>query len=128
MNAENPNIVPLKEINEQEKFCRNKMEIKEAQTIVNKRIEDLGGYWQPLSMLARITEELGELARAINIKYGEKKAKYEGDGREIEKELGDVAFTLLAISNRCNVNLENALKKKMGEDYEIDKQTYIKNK
>ena len=104
------------------------MEIKEAQTIVNKRIQELGGYWQPLSMLARITEELGELARAINLKYGEKKAKSKEDGREIEKELADVAFTLLAISNKCDINLENALKKKMEEDLKIDKQTYTDNK
>ena len=128
MNAENQNIAHLEEINEQEKFCKNKMEINKAQKEVDKRIQELGGYWQPLSMLARITEELGELARAINIKYGEKKAKHEKDGREIEKELADVAFTLLAISNRCDVNLENALKKKMEEDLKIDKQTYTDKK
>ncbi len=104
------------------------MEIKEAQEKVDKRIQKLGGYWQPLSMLARITEEMGELARAINIKHGEKKSKYSGDGREVEKELADVEFTLLAIANRCGVNLENALEKKMKEDSEIDKQTYTNNK
>ncbi len=102
------------------------MEIKETQKIVDKRIQELGGYWQPLSMLARITEELGELARAINIKYGEKKAKSKEDGRDLEKELADVMFTLFAIANRCGVNLEEVLIEKMGEDYKIDKQTYNK--
>jgi len=126
MNVENQNI--KKKEKGQERFYRNKMEIKEAQKIVDERIQELGGYWQHLSMLARITEELGELARAINIKYGEKKAKFEGDGKELEKELGDFIFTILAIANKCNVNLEKVLIEKMGEDYSRDKKTYVDNK
>jgi len=124
MNVENQNI--KKKVKELGRFYKNKMEIKETQKIVDKRIQELGGYWQPLSMLARITEELGELARAINIKYGEKKAKSKEDGRDLEKELADVMFTLFAIANRCGVNLEEVLIEKMGEDYKIDKQTYNK--
>jgi len=100
------------------------MEIRDAQEKVDKRIQELGGYWQPLSMLARITEEVGELARAMNIKYGDKRSKHEGDGRDLEKELADVQFTLLAIANRCEVDVEKALKEKMGEIYERDKRTY----
>lgn len=124
MNVENQNI--KKKANEPGRFYRNKMEINKAQKIVDERIQELGGYWQPLSMLARITEELGELARAINIKHGEKRAKHEEDGKELEKELADVMFTLFAIANRCGVNLQEVLIEKMGEDYSRDKQTYNK--
>jgi len=104
------------------------MDIKEAQEKVDKRIQELGGYWQPLSMLARLTEEMGELARAMNIKYGEKRAKNDEDGRNLEKELADVQFTILAIANRCDISVEKALIEKMGEDYNIDKQTYMGDK
>ncbi len=44
------------------------MEISEAQKKVDELIQSFGGYWEPLSMMARITEETGELARALNIK------------------------------------------------------------
>lgn len=107
------------------------MEIKEAQTIVDKRIQELGGYWHPLSMFARLTEEVGELARAVNVKYGEKKTKHKGgvvesdkESIQLEKELADVQFTLLAIANRCGVDVDKALSEKMGDDYEIDKRVY----
>ena len=112
---------------EQENFYKNKMNIKEAQEKVDKRINELGGYWQELSMLARLTEELGELSRSMNIKYGDKKSKSGSDGREIEKELADVQFTLLAIANKCGVDVDKALVEKMAEDYGIDKKTYVDN-
>ena len=103
------------------------MDIKETQKKVDKRIKDLGGYWQPLSMLARLVEEVGELSRAINIKHGEKRSKNENDGREINKELADVVFTIFAIANNLGIDIEEALKHKMIEDYEIDKKTYADN-
>ena len=61
------------------------MKIKEAQKQVDDKIKEYGGYWEPLSMLARLTEEVGELARAMNQKYGGKKKKFESDGRDIEE-------------------------------------------
>ncbi|MBU1252336.1 MAG: nucleotide pyrophosphohydrolase [Nanoarchaeota archaeon] len=100
------------------------MEIKEAQKKVDERINELGGYWSPLSMFARITEELGEVARAMNIKYGEKRSKNQDDERNLRKELGDLQFTLLAIGNKCEIDIEDALLEKMGADHARDKEVY----
>ena len=100
------------------------MEISQAQKQVDEFIIKHGGYWEPLSMMARITEELGELARAMNIKHGGKKSKFEGDGRDVEQELADVLFTLLAIANKEGIDLEKEFCGKIGIDYEKCKGAY----
>ena len=100
------------------------MKIKEAQDKVDKIIETYGGYWQPLAMLARLMEEVGELSRAINIKHGEKKSKGEGDGRDVEKELADVMFTVLAISNTLKIDLSKELEEKIEKDLKRNKGIY----
>lgn len=101
------------------------MEIKEAQKKADELINEYGGYWQPLSMMARLTEEVGELARAMNIKYGGKKAKSGDDGRDIEKELIDVLFTILAISNSEDVDLEKEFVEKIEKDHNKLKGVYF---
>jgi len=93
------------------------MEIKEAQKETEKLIFSYGKYWEPLSMLARMTEEVGELARAMNIKYGGKKSKFKGDGKEIEKELADVLFSILALANSEKIDLDKEFLEKVKEDY-----------
>ena len=100
------------------------MDIKEAQKNVDKIIETYGGYWEPLSMLARLVEEVGEVSRAINIKHGGKKSKFKGDGREIEKELADLTFTLFAIANALNVDLDKELNEKIEKDLDRNKGIY----
>ncbi|MCK9595779.1 nucleotide pyrophosphohydrolase [Candidatus Pacearchaeota archaeon] len=102
------------------------MEIKEAQQEAEKLILHYGDYWEPLSMLARLVEEVGELSRAMNIKYGGKKSKFAGDGREIEKELSDVLFTVLAIADSQKIDLEKEFSEKIKHDYEKMKGVYIK--
>lgn len=102
----------------------NEMEIKEAQDKVDKLIKEYGGYWEPLSMMARITEEIGELARAVNIKHGGKKSKDDGDGRDIEKELSDVLFTTLAMANKFEIDLEKEFVDKINKDVEKMKGVY----
>ena len=100
------------------------MEIKEAQDKVDKIIVQHGGYWEPLSMLARLTEEVGELSRAMNIKYGGKKQKTESDGEEIDRELADVMFTLIAMSNGLKVDIEKNMNEKIEKDLERNKGVY----
>ncbi len=102
------------------------MEIKEAQKIVDDTIKQYGGYWEELSMLARLTEEVGELARAVNIKFGGKKSKFEGDGKEIEEEITDVLYTLLALANKLEVNLDDKFSEKVEEKHERNKGVYSK--
>ncbi|MDX8366456.1 nucleotide pyrophosphohydrolase [Cytobacillus sp. IB215665] len=66
------------------------------------------GYFSPLAMLARMTEELGELAREINHYYGEKQKKDTENEREIQEELGDMLFVLICLANSLDINLETA--------------------
>lgn len=103
------------------------MEIKEAQEKTDELIQHYGGYWQPLSMLARLTEEVGELSRAMNIKYGGKKSKFDGDGREIEKEISDVLVTVLAIANSEKIDLSKEVELKLKKDFEKMKGVYKEN-
>jgi NTP pyrophosphatase (non-canonical NTP hydrolase) len=101
------------------------MEIDDAQKKVDELISYYGGYWEPLSMMARLTEEVGELARAINIKYGGKKAKSNNDGRAIENEIADALFTILAISNSEKINLNKEFDEKIKKDFEKLKGVYF---
>lgn len=103
------------------------MEISEAQKQVDEFIKSYGGYWTPLSMMARITEEVGELARAMNIKHGQKKSKFEGDGRNLEQELADVFFTTIAMANNEGIDLEKVFFEKIGLDYDKCKGVYDDN-
>ncbi|MGJ7919999.1 nucleotide pyrophosphohydrolase [Neobacillus sp. LXY-4] len=66
------------------------------------------GYFSPLAMLARMTEELGELAREVNHYYGEKPKKATEEPKEIEEELGDMLFVLICMANSLNIDLESA--------------------
>lgn len=66
------------------------------------------GYFSPLAMMARLTEEMGELAREINHYYGEKPKKTTEKERSIEEELGDVLFVMICMANSLNIDLETA--------------------
>lgn len=100
------------------------MEIKQAQQKTDELIQKYGGYWQPLSQFARLVEETGELGRALNIKYGNKKSKNKGDGREISEELADVLFTLMAIANNEKIDLDIEFQDKLKKDFEKCKGVY----
>ncbi|MBM7584330.1 NTP pyrophosphatase (non-canonical NTP hydrolase) [Bacillus pakistanensis] len=66
------------------------------------------GYFSPLAMMARLTEELGELAREVNHYYGEKPKKPTEDEKTIEEELGDMLFVITCLANSLNISLEDA--------------------
>ena len=66
------------------------------------------GYFSPLAMLARMTEELGELAREINHYYGEKPKKTTEVEKTIEEELGDLLFVFICFANSLHIDLEKA--------------------
>jgi NTP pyrophosphatase (non-canonical NTP hydrolase) len=87
---------------------RNKS-MKELQEEVNTYIGQFKeGYFSPLAMLARMTEELGELAREVNHYYGEKPKKSTEKENTIEEELGDMLFVLICFANSLNIDLEEA--------------------
>ncbi len=102
------------------------MEIKEAQEKVEEVVKHYGEYWEPLSQLARLTEEVGELARAMNIKFGGKESKHDNDGREMEAELADVFTQILAIANAQSIDLTKEFEDKIKHDFEKMKGVYVK--
>ncbi|MCM3243578.1 nucleotide pyrophosphohydrolase [Cytobacillus firmus] len=83
--------------------------MKDMQTEVDTYISQFKeGYFSPLAMLARMTEELGELSREVNHYYGEKPKKSTEEEKAIEEELGDMLFVLLCFANSLNIDLEEA--------------------
>lgn len=66
------------------------------------------GYFSPLAMMARMTEEMGELAREINHYYGEKPKKHTEKENTVEEELGDVLFVAYCLANSLHIDLEQA--------------------
>lgn len=88
---------------------QNDKTMRELQAEVDAYISQFKeGYFSPLAMLARLTEELGELAREVNHYYGEKPKKASEEEKEIEEELGDMLFVLICFANSLNIDLEKA--------------------
>lgn len=67
------------------------------------------GYFPPMELLARLTEELGELSREVQHVYGMKKKKSEEAVRSLEEETGDLLFVLVCFANAQGISLERAL-------------------
>lgn len=63
------------------------------------------GYWPPLANLARLTEEVGELARAVSQATGPKRLKAGEAAGDVALEMGDVLFTLAVLANQLDVDL-----------------------
>ena len=73
------------------------------------------GYWPPLVNLARLTEEVGELARLMNHRFGPKSKKPEEPEQELALELADVLFVLLVIANEQGIDLDHALERTLAK-------------
>ncbi|HLR89106.1 MAG TPA: nucleotide pyrophosphohydrolase [Atopostipes sp.] len=71
------------------------------------------GYFSPLAMMARVTEEVGELAREINHYYGEKQKKSSEDEKEVSEELADVLFIIITMANALDIDLTEAFERTM---------------
>lgn len=71
------------------------------------------GYFSPLAMLARMTEEVGELAREVNHTFGEKPKKTDEPDNSIELELGDIMFITICFANALGIDLTEAHNKVM---------------
>jgi len=81
-------------------------------------------YWAPLSSLARLTEEVGELAREINHQYGEKPKKADEANSNITAELGDILYILATLANSLAIDLEAAFNQVMSKYCERDAQRW----
>ena len=94
------------------------MEIGEAQRRVDawiSRFEE--GYWPPLANLARLMEEVGELAREVNHRFGSKPKKDSEEDQELALELADILFVLITLANSQGIDLDDALERVL-EKYE----------
>lgn len=85
------------------------MTLSALQATIDAWIRDNGGYWPELSMLARLTEETGELAREYNHRFGAKKKKASEEENELALEMADVLFILVCMANQQGVDLGVAM-------------------
>ncbi len=87
------------------------------------------GYWPPLSMLASIMEEVGEIAREINSLEEFKKKKNDQDEiQRISEELGDLLFSIICVSNYYKIDLEQAISNVMQKYTLRDSNRWTKKK
>ncbi|MFS0645025.1 nucleotide pyrophosphohydrolase [Siminovitchia sp. 179-K 8D1 HS] len=101
--------------------------LKEMQNEVDDYIGQFKeGYFSPLAMTARLTEELGELAREINHYYGEKKKKTNEKEKTIEEELGDLLFVVICLANSLGIDLQDAHDRVMHKFKTRDKDRWTK--
>ena len=85
------------------------MALREAQETVDRWISQYKeGYFSPLSNLARLTEEVGELARELNHRYGDKPPKATDPPADLAMELADVLFVVLCLANSHGIDLDAA--------------------
>ncbi|MBR9989124.1 MAG: nucleotide pyrophosphohydrolase [Gemmatimonadetes bacterium] len=88
------------------------MKISDAQQAVDAYIGQFeAGYWPPLTNLARLVEEVGELARELNHRFGHKTKKPGEPEQDLALELADIMFVLIAIANEQKIDLEEAFER-----------------
>jgi len=90
------------------------MNIKNAQILVDHWINEHGvRYFNELTNMAQLTEEVGEVARIIARRYGEQSEKESDKGKDLGEELADVLFVVLCLANQTGVDLQKAFDKKL---------------
>lgn len=107
------------------------MTVSEAQEAVDKWIHEIGKrYFSPLTNMALLTEETGELARVIARIYGDQIAK-EGDLRhpenskvDIAEELADILWVVLCLANQTGIDLTSALEASFKKKYSRDRNRF----
>ena len=97
------------------------MSIKNAQLEVDEWIKNHGvRYFNELTNMAQLTEEVGEVARIIARRYGEQSEKESDKNKDLGEELADVLFVLLCLANQTGTDLQKAFDKKMAVKTERD--------
>jgi len=90
------------------------MNIQNAQLDVDNWIKEHGvRYFNELTNMAQLTEEVGEVARIIARRYGEQSEKESDKNKDLGEELADVVFVILCLANQTGINLQDAFNKKM---------------
>jgi NTP pyrophosphatase (non-canonical NTP hydrolase) len=102
--------------------------IKEFQSDVDAWIQALGGgYWSPHANLARIAEEVGELARLLNHLYGPKPKKASEDAQALGEELADILFAVICLANSEGIDLGDELEAVIAKVWHRDRDRYVKS-
>lgn len=103
------------------------MTIREAQDYVDQWIKTYGvRYFNELTNMACLTEEVGELARVIARKYGEQSFK-EGESQDVSEEMADVLWVLICLANQTGVDLTAALEASIEKKTARDKDRHKAN-
>jgi NTP pyrophosphatase (non-canonical NTP hydrolase) len=90
------------------------MTISEAQKMVDSWIQSTGiRYFDELTNMAILTEEVGEVARVIARQYGEQSFKKSDEGKDLADELADVLFVVICLANQTGIDLTQALERNM---------------
>lgn len=103
------------------------MTIREAQERVNQWIKTYGvRYFNELTNMACLTEEVGELARVMARKYGEQSFK-DGENQDVSEEMADVLWVLICLANQTGVDLTAALEASIEKKTARDKDRHKNN-
>ncbi|GCC53658.1 pyrophosphatase [Chryseotalea sanaruensis] len=106
----------------------NDITIKEAQEQVDAWIKTYGvRYFNELTNMAILTEEVGELARIIARRYGEQSEKESDKDKDLGDEMADVLWVLMCLANQTGVDLTTALKKNIEKKTQRDKDRHTNN-
>ncbi len=90
------------------------MTLEEAQVQVDQWIQTVGvRYFNELTNMAMLTEEVGEVARIIARRYGEQSEKESDKQKDLGDEMADVLFVLICLANQTGINLQEALAKNL---------------
>ena len=104
------------------------MEIKKLQNKVDKWIKNHGvRYFNELTNMAILSEEVGEVARIIARKYGEQSLKENDNVDDLGDELSDVLFVLICLANQTGIDLEKSFKNNLSKKTERDKKRHKSN-
>ncbi len=104
------------------------MEISEAQKLVDDWIKKYGvRYYNELTNMAILTEEVGEVARIMARRYGEQSEKESDKQKKLDDEIADVLFVLICIANQTGINLDEALKKNLEKKTDRDSERHLNN-
>ena len=104
------------------------MELKVLQKEIDDWIKTIGvRYFNELTNLAILTEEVGELARIISRKYGEQSFKNKEEEKSLADEMADVLWVLVCLANQTGVDLEEAIKENIAKKTQRDKKRHKNN-
>ncbi|SHG84663.1 nucleotide pyrophosphohydrolase [Flagellimonas flava] len=105
------------------------MNISNAQTAVDEWIKNHGvRYFNELTNMAQLTEEVGEVARIIARRYGEQSEKESDKDKDLGEELADVLFVVLCLANQTGVDLQEAFDRKLDLKTKRDHDRHQNNK